>query len=729
MAEKGKKPEEPKNSILDRDIDPALQAKVDAYMDPRSPEMSDAADSKIPVIKTSDDTSPASAPLLPTDKLPDLEKPKKKIDIKHHDEAEPEPEKEPAESEVTEPETNEETESETPDELTEEETTTEESSEEPEAEPSIDEEAKPDLSEIYPEPEKEADIDTEVELDDDKTEKAVDEIIAAEADEVLEAQDRKTKQPAAATPKKHSGKKISGFFRAIFRNKRSRQAIILLSLLAVAAAGTVPTSRYFILNTAGVRASTSMTVLDDKTGQPLKNVELSLSGKSAKSDGDGNVRVDSIKLGPQDMTVKKAAFAEVSRKITIGWGSNPQGSVNLTPTGSQYSFLISDFLSDKPVSKAEATSGEASARSNEKGEIILTIPQREESEIEIQITAENYRTENLKLPIAAKEQKQLKLVTARKHAFISKRSGKFDLYKIDADGKNEERVLAGTGSEREDGIALVAHPSKNLAALVSTRDGSHNKDGFTLSSLTLVDLENNGNRDLAKSERIQIVDWIGSKLIYVRIAQGESQASPNRHRLISYDVETNSEKELVSTNYFNDVLVANGNIYYSPAIYKVNGTVGLFRISADGSNKKTIYDKEVWNLFRTGYEKLNVSVGQEWYELGLDNESFSKVSGAPPTLKSRVYVDNQERSRSLWIDERDGKGVLIAYDQKTKEDKVIHTQGGLKNPILWLDNDHAVYRVANGQETADYAVSLSGGEPKKIKDVTNTAGVDRWYYY
>ena len=126
---------------------------------------------------------------------------------------------------------------------------------------------------------------------------------------------------------------------------------------------------------------------------------------------------------------------------------------------------------------------------------------------------------------------------------------------------------------------------------------------------------------------------------------------------------------------------------------------------------------------------MSASVGQDWYNLALNNDGFVKASGAPPVLKSRLYVDGPDGKRSLWIDERDGKGVMITYYTENKQEKVIQSQGGLKNPVNWIDDSHVVYRIANGQETADYVLSFNGGEPQKIKDVTNVAGVDRWYYY
>ncbi len=106
-----------------------------------------------------------------------------------------------------------------------------------------------------------------------------------------------------------------------------------------------------------------------------------------------------------------------------------------------------------------------------------------------------------------------------------------------------------------------------------------------------------------------------------------------------------------------------------------------------------------------------------------------RINGAPADQKTRVYTNNAANTQSLWIDQRDGKGVLLSYDLATKQDKVLTGQSGLVYPVRWLNDTTAVYRINNDSETADYVVSLDGGEPKKIVDVTNTAGIDKWYYY
>ena len=661
MANKKDK-NEPK-SLFGPAVDPETEAKIDEMMSTELP--AETAD------EAANTSESSSAPLLPTDKLPDIAKEKDG----------PKP-----------------------------------------VEEQIHPDSAQEVAQALPKPEHE-------EFEDPYTNKAVDDIVAEESNELLAEQDKKKVAQAVPKQKIGMGQKIKNFLFAWWHNPLYRKLTIGFICLVLVALAAVPTTRYFILNTAGVRSSSSVTILDQKTSQPLKNVEVQVGTQSSKTDKEGKVKLSGIKLGDQKLVVKKPAFAEVSRDITIGWGSNPLGEVKLTPVGSQYTFSVKDFLSDNPVKGAEATSGESSAQANENGEIVLTVPVSKEAEIDIAITADNYRTESLKVPVANKQSQEIKLVPSKKHAFISKRSGKYDVYKIDVDGKNEEKVLAGTGSEREDSMALVIHPTKDIAAFVSTRGTLKNQDGYQLSSLTLIDLKTNETTKIADSERVQVVGWVGDRIVYVKIAQGESAASTNRHKLLSYDTKEDQEKELASTNYFNDVLIAGSNIYYSPALYKVNGPVGLFKINADGSDRKTVYDKEVWNLFRVSYDKISASVGQDWYDYDISSGSFIKANSPPALLKSRIYINSPSGKKSLWVDDRDGKGVLLAYDTGSKEDKTIQTASGLKNPVDWLDDDHVVYRVSNSQETADYVLNTNSGSPKKIIDVTNVAGVDRWYYY
>lgn len=731
---KSKKPEDNQElTFMGHSVDSEIQKKVEQYMEVDESAVPETAEESAPVIAS--DGLVSTAPLLPTDELPAMVKndtsAPQKIAIKHFEETEAElkvDDETTVETEVAVSEAEE----------VEPEKSVVETDEAPLDSELIDLNSDPDV--IAAPGFEDDDIDKtktigelagSLPLDDNQLGQVIEEIVAEDADKLLEVEDEKTKDEATTVevkPKKER-KKRGNFFKAWLGNTLYRNITIGLIMLGIVASLAIPTSRYFVLNTAGVRASVSIKVLDDKTSLSLKNVEFVVDGKSTKSDGNGDAKLDKVKLGKLKVIIKKSAFAELKKTVTLGWGSNPLGEQRLVPTGTQFTFTAKDFTSNKPVADTEVNFGDSSAKFNPEGEAVLTIPAVEDDQIEVTVSAKNYRDEKVKISTTTKDKTNVSMVPAKKHVFVSKRSGKLDLYKTDVDGKNQAVILAATGIEREESLSLSSHPTKPVVAFASTRENNRNQDGFLLTTLNLIYLDTNEVVKVAQSERIQIVDWSGDYLVYVKITQGASEANPNRHKIMSYNIEQQTEKELASTNYFNDVVSVNGVIYYSPAVYKVNGKVGLYRVNADGTNKKTIYDKEVWNLFRTTYDKFSLSVGQDWYELNLPNDEVKKVGGAPSVLKSRVYVDSPNHKQSIWVDVRDGKSVLLNYSVDKKSDQALVNESGIKNPIYWLDDDHVVYRVADGDETADYVLSLSGGEPKKIGDVTNTIGIDRWYYF
>ena len=677
------KPDERRQKGPLRDIDPKIEEKVDKMMMPESDKPKPVKPRTPEAETASTDKDFQTAPLLPGEKLPDFNRPA--------------PKKEP---------------------------------------PKTDD--KPPQAEIPPESSVETAVEEEMParksnptIEDSATDKAVDDIVEKESDRMLAMEDAKAQLLAEGMAEIDRGflSRVRAGLSGFWHNAWARSITIFIILAAITAAAVYPASRYYVLNALGVRASLSLRVIDDKTDQPLRNVMVSIDNASGETDKDGNISLNEIQLGDRELSVQKPAFADFSEHVTIGWGSNPIGDVALTPVGSRYKFEVKDYVSGKPVANAEAVSGEANASTNSTGEIILVVADQNESKVKIKITAPNYRSEVVTLDVGDKSTHNISLVPAKQHAFVSKRSGTYDLYKIDVDGRNEKMILAGTGSESENTTAILPSPDSDLIAYIATRGDHHSSDGTVDSDLMIVNLSNDEVTDVDYSQSLQLLGFAGSKLVYVKIDETQKGDSPSRQQLVSYDTGTQQSQILDKANYFNDALIADGVVYYAPAKYTDNAKTGLYRINPDGSGKSTIYDKEVWNLLRTAYDKLDVAVEQNWYQYDLASGSFNALDGAPADQQTRIYTPSPSGEKSAWVDNRDGKGVLLIYDSSTGQDSVVHTQGGLANPVSWLDNEHLIYRVANSTETADYVISLRGGQPKKIRDVTNTAGLDRWYYY
>lgn len=519
--------------------------------------------------------------------------------------------------------------------------------------------------------------------------------------------------------------KVKTFFKNWWLNPVTKWGTIVGVFAVIALIGLIPTSRYAFLNSVGVRAKASLTVIGNENQQPLKNAVVTIANQEKSTDEQGRVSFENLKLGEQTVTVKKRGYASIENKKTLGWGSNPLGAITTTVSGTKFSFFAKDFLSSKGIANAEAISGDFNATADKDGRIVLAVDQLEDKDFEVTIKAPDYRDELLTIKPSDTTEKMVALAPSKQHIFISKRSGKFDVYKVDADGKNESLLVPATGSERED-ISLLSHPARQFAALVSTRDGKRNKDGYLLSTVNIVNVKTGELQKIGQSERIQLIDWAGDRLVYLGIVDGASAANPSRSKLYSFEIGQPGAKELASANYFNGATVFKGAVYYSPSSYALPVTSAKFyKTNPDGTGLSTILDKEVWSIIRSDYDTLNLSVQQEWYELK-QNSTPVKLSGIPSVVRSRVYRDSTDAARALWTDQRDGKGVLLSYDVAGKKDTVLESRAGLTQPASWLSPTTYVFRVSDGREVADYIKSTNGGDAKKLRDVTNT---DMSYYY
>lgn len=571
-----------------------------------------------------------------------------------------------------------------------------------------------------------------VQLDGVNNDSLVDDIVAREGDELLAARDADvTKAFTADLPK--GWERVKQMFATWWENKPARYGTLAAVVVLVGLAGAIPTSRYAVLNTAGVRVASSLTVLDNTTSLPLKNVSVTVGSATAKTNDDGVVRFNGLKLGSQQLTVKQLGFAPLNKKIVLGLGSNPLGQFNLTAVGTQFKFMVTDYVSGQPLASAEASSGDANAQADDKGQIILTVGKLTGATLPVDLTASGYRTEHVDVSTTATTPTNVVMVTSRKEVFISKQSGHYDVYKVDVDGQNKQLLLAGTGLERPQ-ITLVSHPTDNLVALVSSRANNHDQDGYLLDTLTVINVDNGSTLQLDQSEQIRIVSWIGDKLIYVKVKAGTSAGNSERYQLMSYDYGSTTRLQLATANNFADIISAKGVLYYATANYYTPGQSQFVRVNPDNTGKQVLLNSQVWSILRGSYSSFNLAGDytgntQNWYSYQLGDSGTQKLSAQPTdTNTDRYYLDAIDNKRALWTDQRDGKGALLLYDDTSKKDTVLTEQSGLTYPLRWLDSRTVIYRVVTPAETADYVLSLDGGTSHKISDVTNVTGLGPWQY-
>lgn len=535
-------------------------------------------------------------------------------------------------------------------------------------------------------------------LDNKKTDDAVADIVRKEGDELLDNYDQDTPLKTAKTNKP--------------RRKR-KWLVWTLVLLILAAVGTLmalPQTRYSILNQLGVRVAASLTVVDNTTGLPLKNVIVELAGNSTKTNEDGLASFEGLKQGPQDLKITRVAFSEIEKSVTLGWGSNPLGEFSLKPSGAQYTFIIRDSLANKPIEGAEVTSGQAVAKSDKDGKAVLTLGQTVSAKVPVVISADGYRPNEVSLAINKEDNTAVSLVPGKKAVFMSSAEGKYNIYSMYIDGKERKIILEGTGNETVD-MKLSVSIDGSQAAVVSTRDSIKDEDGSLLESLTLVDVDSGDSQSLERAANVQIIDWIGNTLIYQITSPGVADDNAARQKLISYDFSKDKRRVLATANNFTSVASAQGAIYYA------TGSGRFTMVDPNATERTVVANINVQHTFRTSYTTLGLNAPDGWYSFDLNTNTATKVSSV--NNEDRIYVSDKEGKRSLWV----GANTLNIFDVAGDNDDTLITQSGLENPVRWLTDDVAVFRAGG----ADYAVSTKGGEARKIADVVRTTGLVQAY--
>lgn len=564
-----------------------------------------------------------------------------------------------------------------------------------------------------------AEIDTSSNvLDSPETTEAIDDITRSDDETILEVE---TEPEPTPEPPKKRGRFREAWLR-YWRNPWARWLTIIgLALLLV---GTIvwPPARYAVLNTVGVRASTTLKVLDNETRLPLKNVTVSSGNVTVKTNGDGQATLRGIRLGAQDIRVERVAFAPVVLHQVIGWGSNPLEDVLLEATGLQLRFTAIDYLSGQPIKAAQASSGDAVALADDQGRIVLTAPDPETDTITVDIAAHEYKTEQVVVAVASSSAaREIKMVPAQAVVYISKQSGNYDVLKTDVRGEQPTVLLAGTGNERRDSLRLVSSPSGAHAALVSTRTTQRDADRFPMSSLTLIDVASGAHRSLDLAQSIRPVGWRGNTLVYEVVYASASAANSERSKLIAYNTETASRKVLATADYFNGTQLVGDALYYATTQTDPARPSQFVRTSLDGAHKATLLSKPVWAMLRTSPTEMSLETSDGWYTY-LIGDTAPRKGAAADYANARSYTESPDGKQTAWVDNRDGKGVIVLSSSTGAADRVLRTAPGIQQPLRWLGSTTLLYRVVTSDETADYAISLQGGEPHKVADVTDVDG-------
>ncbi len=540
----------------------------------------------------------------------------------------------------------------------------------------------------------------------------VEQIQHSEADTVLAATEK-----AAVVMKPSLLEKAKNAWHKWWDNPWKRYGTLGLLLVIVLLCMFVQNLRALALNTVGVRSSLQVNVFDGATNLPLQNAIVTAGSATGKTNTEGKVRLKGVKLGKQEVVIHKSAFASTKKQVVFGARIVNLGDITLRPVGTRLTYVFTDYLSGKPIADVEVSSGESVTKSQKTGTAILTVPAQVEAET-VRVMKKGYRTEEIKRPQNAKATIAQKLVPATQAVYISKASGKYDVYKTYIDGAGKGVLLPGTGLENQS-IMVLPSPDGAKVAVASTRDEKRNSAGYLLTALTLVDVATGEQTNLEYAESINLVGWRDQTLVYLQTVAGASAANPSRQKIIAYDLANNKRYQLAAANYFTGQELVGDTLYYLVSATDPSTQEAFSRIKLDGSNKKALFTGNVWSFLRTGYTTIKLQTPEKWYE-------YTIGAAAPTETKPseysefRRYVDAPDVKTSVWVDMRDQKGVLVKRMIAAGTETDLTTQKNMLAPLYWLNNTTVVYRVSGAAEVADYVVNIDGGQPKKIADVSLT---------
>lgn len=513
---------------------------------------------------------------------------------------------------------------------------------------------------------------------------------------------------------------------------------VLIGLAAVlvllAAAWFVPASRYGFLNMVGARGelkiSSVQAAAEGSKSQPkIKNFTVDIDGQSYDSGDSNEVVIGGQKYGAHNVVVSKQGYGSSSHNVTLDYdplfglfGQLQTASIRseLVAKGLPLTFLAKDWTSLTPLTKGDFTYGDITARPDSEGKVNLIVPPNSPEKVEVKANLpEGYLDKTFEVELNKQDQ-EVAFVPSARHYFVSKRSGVYSIYSSYIDGSDLKELVKGTNQETSS-LQFAVSPSGKYGVMASTRDGRRDSNGDLTQRLYWVNLSSGKLEELDTARYFTLHDWSGDTIAYSYAYQDE-ETKEYRQRLRSVDATTQNRYELGSTTgFFGRVNVSQGMVvftkqegYQKPGFEKEQ-TVHMVGIKGEDSRELATNIGEFRQL---GFERFAYQTpDKKWNEVNVNTSQIKPIDS--PNEQGTVYIstENVDKER-VFINFVDGKRILMLQKSDDKSSNELVAQAGLTGPIRFMNATTIIYRVVTPNETADYAVSTLGGEPRKITDVT-----------
>lgn len=548
----------------------------------------------------------------------------------------------------------------------------------------------------------------------DKSQKPIedDEIIEIpDTTEVVDVPAKEAVLEATAEPKPKGDNKLKRLWKKYLEKKKITIPVTVLLVISILLA--VPYTRYKIVGVF-YKKSFQVTVVDNKTGKPVSEATVSIPGNSAKTDGDGKVTFQKVKVGPLIVGVDKNFYVHTEQDALVPIKGSASTEVSIEATGRQVPVKVSNQITSKGVKGITIKAGDSEARTDEAGQAIIVLSPNSQTEKAI-LSGDGYNNADIEIKVTDTDvpENKFMVTSSGKIYFLSKKSGKIDVVKTNLDGTDRQTVLEGTGREDETDTVLLASRDWKYMALKSRRD---DKTRLYLISAAddKVETIDEGNAYFYP------VGWSNKQFVYTLVRSDVQQWQPKQNALKSFNAETKQlktldESQAEGTSFDNYAAETFGQVYIldNMLVYAKDWTAGYLgysllngkrmsinSIRPDSSDKKMLRDFDE-SPDSTSYILGKLYKPQEVYFQVTQQASTStyfeyedgQVIAATDVTQDKfsafypTFLISPSGNRTFWSEPRDGKNTLFLGNQDAGEEKEIATLSDL-TPYGWFSENY-----------------------------------------
>ncbi len=543
--------------------------------------------------------------------------------------------------------------------------------------------------------------------------------------------------PQSASPRVSFGDKVK---RAL-KSKKFWAIFISLVLATGIALWFIDPVRWWALTMMGQRTTLHIHAIApgeaNQADAELKNVQVVVNNRQFLTDQNGKVTITDQPYGKAEIKATKQGYADATATTTLDFnpfftllGSQEadeaaqQVHLELKAIGVAASFKIIDFLSSQPITTGQFNVGDLTVKPDEQGIVSFKAPAQDSNKVQVVSSmADKYINKTFEVTIGNKEDEvpNIVFVPAGKHYFMSKRDGALGIYSSNLDGTDIQQLIPGTGKESST-TAFTVSPSGKYGVLASTRDGVRNDKNILLHRIYVIDLEKKQMTRVDEAPSFEFADWSGDTLVYNTL---NTEGSPSA-KLRTIEVSSKKLTDIASSYGFGRKIISLDQVVFTQFDQNDSGEVKaqVRRADLKTSAVKDLHQNvSAYNIVQNDFDRVafQTLTDQKWHEFNFNTSQLKDVA-QPTEQNTQTFLStaNNDNTKRLLIDRIDGKFTLITKTTADAAEKQLYGTGGLGGPVRWI-GDVIVFRVITDRETADYAISTKGGEPKKIADVTATA--------